>query len=200
MGWTFTTAKHYKPNGTVDRKAEVDEMYTCYNAERQIRHRVLKSTMVGAVYYGAIELTKPDKRVVLGVVVLTSSDSLHGCNFGYKDMDETEGPVESKCPNSILNLLTPTTSEFALDWRARCRAYNEAKKSPTALSKLPIGSKITFRRGDTETLLVKHPPAYQFKAPFWYEPATNRYCMLKYIPKDYKVVYIPETRQGVTAR
>ena len=37
-------------------------------------------------------------------------------------MTEHMGPYESACPRRILDLLTPTTHEYALDWRARCHA------------------------------------------------------------------------------
>lgn len=43
-----------------------------------------------------------------------------GHDFGYKDMDETEGPNESRCPARILGLLSPTDNEYALHWRQRC--------------------------------------------------------------------------------
>ena len=32
------------------------------------------------------------------------------------------GPCESECPASILDTLTDTDSEYAVNWRARCRA------------------------------------------------------------------------------
>ena len=37
------------------------------------------------------------------------------------------GPCETDCPASILDLLTPTDKEYALDWRARCRANLERR-------------------------------------------------------------------------
>ena len=56
-------------------------------------------------------------------------------------MSEDMGPCESECPLAILDLLTPTTDEYALDWRKRCRAFAEQR-----CSKLPLrtGDKITF--------------------------------------------------------
>src|SRR3546814_12246736 len=56
--------------------------------------------------------------------------SKSGEHFGYKDMDEYVGPYEDSCPRHILDLLTPTDREHALDWRARCRA-NLASSSRT---------------------------------------------------------------------
>ena len=37
-------------------------------------------------------------------------------------LDETMGPNEASCPETILKLLTPTQNEHALDWRKRCLA------------------------------------------------------------------------------
>ncbi len=31
------------------------------------------------------------------------------------------GPCEADCPQSILDLLTPTDRPYAVKWRARCR-------------------------------------------------------------------------------
>lgn len=198
MGWTFTNATHYKANGTVDRKAECNALFNCENVSKQVKYSVLKSVMVGTVYYAAVEITSPGRREVFAAIVLTASNKAQGYDFGYKDMDETEGPCESKCPNSILDLLTPTTSEFAQAWRQRCREHNAMKQSVIPLAKLPNGSKITFVCNGQEILLVKCPAAYQFKTPFWYAPATNQYCPTKYIPADYTVVYIPSAQQGVS--
>ena len=47
-----------------------------------------------------------------------------GGGWGYKDMDETAGPVESEAPAKLLDLLSPTTHVHALDWRQRCRAHS----------------------------------------------------------------------------
>lgn len=42
--------------------------------------------------------------------------------FGFceKHISEDMGPVESKCPKSILQILSPTESEYAREWRGRC--------------------------------------------------------------------------------
>jgi len=135
MGWLYYNSIHYKPNGTVDRKKEIESGF-------REGYTVLKSSMVGAVYYGAIKNDKTGD--VFAYVALTSSDKRRRHNFGYKDMDETCGPNENKCPLAILNLLTPTDSEFANDWRKRCREYHEQKKSPTNFTNLPVGTKVIW--------------------------------------------------------
>lgn len=45
----------------------------------------------------------------------------HGETFSYKDMTEHMGPNEVDCPKRILDRLTPTDSQYANEWRAKCR-------------------------------------------------------------------------------
>lgn len=148
MGWSWYNAKHYK-NGNVDRKAECDEMCT-FETEKKT-NRVLKSTMVGKMYYAAIETTYKEvpKREVWAAVFITGTNSKDYYNFGYKDMDETMHPYYYDCPNSILELLTETDNENARTWREKCREQNAKKKqerkSGDSLNNLPVGSKIKFK-------------------------------------------------------
>ncbi len=203
MGWTSYHATHYK-NGRIDRKAECNGYFM--EGLNAGYYRVLKSTMVGSVYYAAIEPLKrygekqPDgsrliedipegERHVWGAIFLTSTNAKDYYNFSYKDMDESEGPGESECPVSILNLLTPTNSEWANEWRKRCRENAKRKRSPDALNNLPIGAVICFKQCDgTVKQLLKHQPAYQFNRPFWYDRTNHVYVPSRRIPKDYIVV------------
>ena len=41
--------------------------------------------------------------------------------WGYKDMDETAGPREARAPIKLIDMLSPTTSEWAQKWRQKCR-------------------------------------------------------------------------------
>ncbi|TRW94276.1 hypothetical protein FNJ84_19750 [Paracoccus sp. M683] len=43
--------------------------------------------------------------------------------WGYKDMDETSGPNQAEAPAKLLDLLSPTSAEYALAWRQRCRDH-----------------------------------------------------------------------------
>ena len=82
------------------------------------------SRMVGRTFYAAAE-RKDEPGEVFALVILTER---RGFRFGYKTMDEGMGPCESECPPEILDLLSPTTSEYALAWRARCRANAGAQQ------------------------------------------------------------------------
>lgn len=154
MGWTSYHAIHYK-NGTVDRKAECDYYWEGgFNAGH---FEVVKSRMIGSTYYGAIKGLKKcigknekgeyqyadiplEEQEIFAVVFLTSVDMKDYHNFSYKDMDESVGPCYYDCPKNILDILSPTDSEFAKEWRRKCYEKIEKRKNPNALNKLSEGS------------------------------------------------------------
>lgn len=165
MGWTSYSATHYK-KGQVDRKAECDHIFNddmvgISSHDIIGKFTVLKSTMVGSVYYAAVQKTKfataeePEMTKVFAAICLTSVNNKDYYNFSYKDMDESCGPCYCDCPASILNLLTPTESEFANEWRKKCRQNIEDKKiknsDPNSLKNLPIGSIIEMPHWDGGT-------------------------------------------------
>lgn len=169
MGWTYYHATEYK-NGKIDRKAEIDKQLTYSNGTTS--QVVLKSTMVGATYYGAI---KTGNEVWAAVFLTGTADDYF--NFGYKDMDETEIPYRYDCPASILNLLTPTENENANTWRQACRDKIAKKKAGNTLNQAPIGTRIkwTYGLNGEYKILVKHEPAYQFRTWFWYDETRHNY-------------------------
>lgn len=118
MGWTFYNARNYLPNGKVDKKAECRELF-------KNGYTVLKDSIVGNTWYAAVREEKSGD--VFAAVVLTE-DGDKDYNFGYKDMDETVGPIECDCPKSILRELGETDSLLANDWRIRCWKKIEKKR------------------------------------------------------------------------
>lgn len=102
--------------------------------------------------YLAVESTTSvtgDRRV-FAVVCLLDYCSRDRFNFGYKDMSEEMGPVEDHCPERILDLLSPTGYEYALDWRARCRKRIEHRNKLPALKTgcyLLLNQPLTFADG-----------------------------------------------------
>lgn len=154
MGWFRYDAHCYKQNGTVDRKLECDRLFNtfehCKNpfgreGEGDYKGEVLKSVMVGSVYYAAVKRTSDfrgadgkneHKEMTFAVICLTAGNSRYdGYNFGLKEMDESCGPNASKCPNSILALLDAPCNDWSREWRDRCRAYNEEQKRKNASRK-----------------------------------------------------------------
>ena len=139
MGWLEYRADHYK-NGKVDRKAEMDSKYNWEDESRKVE--VLKSSMVGSTYYAAVRSFNKENgfECVTAAVCLTSTNNKDYYNFAYKDMDESMGPYKYDCPKGILDLLSPTENEYALEWRKQCYENLKAKRNPNSFNKLPVGT------------------------------------------------------------
>lgn len=140
---------------------------------------VVKDTVVGTTYYGAIR--EKNTGHVHALVVLTDVDKKDWCNFGMKWMTENCGPYAYDCPKSILDLLSPTDNEYAKEWRQKCLEHqqqNKAKKD--FLRTAPFGTRIkaTLKNGE-ERLVTKMPPNHQFKT-WWLLVAENN----TYLPKQ----------------
>ncbi len=128
MGWTYTNKSSHISAGTYIK----ENLLTWTNPGYQ--YKLLDGGVVKfRTYYGAVE--KMDlatgERNVFAVVILLNYCRNDYYNFGYKDMDESMGPCEDNCPKRILQLLTPTDSKNANDWRERCWAkINKKKEMP----------------------------------------------------------------------
>ena len=159
MGWDYTHATHYTRTGAIDRKAEIDELYTWQNDTRKAE--VVRSAMVGGTYYAAVKVTilSTGEAETFAETLVGDDDTNKPGLFqlGVKTMGESSGPCEDHCPASILSLLSPTDSEYANNWRERCRKNIEAKKDPHALKNLPVGAVIRFTLHTGESIeLLKH--------------------------------------------
>ena len=173
MGWDFWNVDTW--NGKIDRRKEMDRQYTWETDT--VKVSVVRSAMRGSTYYAAIERLEKltNNRTVHAVVGLTKTDSKDYFNFGCKTMDETMGPYYYDCPKSILDLLTETDNQSALDWRAKCR---ERAEKPN-IGKLPIGTVIEFKAFGNTYRAEKMSPNHQFKTSWWL--CDNG----KYMPKKY---------------
>ena len=147
MGWWG----HYigfAPKGKERIKYVIkEEGYDAEN-ERYI-WKPIATALVGSTVYLAVERTEKatGEKVVYADVCLTRM------NNGYlmvKAMSDTMCPGYYDCPKRILDLLTPTDSEWANEWRNKC-AEKRKQKASDPLAKLPIGAKI--RRKDTGAIL-----------------------------------------------
>lgn len=181
MGWTGYYPGYFK-NGKVDRKAELDDVFTWENEGRKVS--VVKSSMVGTVYYAAVRIQHEamGQDEVIGAVALTQ---MCKGEFRYKDMEESMLPYYFDCPVGILNLLTPTDNENANEWRRLCREKHAKKKERAPI---PVGTVIEFQRGGKTIRAVKHAPAYQFKRPFWMKVGAFEYIPHTRIPENYTIV------------
>lgn len=134
MGWDF----QHRDKGTSNADLMAANLSEGYE--------LLDSATVGGVFYGAV---RDPQGHVFAAVTLTKWVPSDWFNFGKKDMDEAMGPNEARCPDRILDMLTPTDvlygvpeyetettstgtylrgknpAAWAADWRARCRKYNQ---------------------------------------------------------------------------
>ena len=132
MGWLFYTDRRVQTYA--DEKAEITRLCTFETETR--RTTLLKASKVGSTWYAAAKVesldaarledrtyaTDEDGTFTFGAVFLTRTDD--GC-WGYKDMEESAGPCESRAPLSILNLLSELKDpeSYAHAWRQRCRDW-----------------------------------------------------------------------------
>lgn len=137
MGWTTTD----KPAHITPKQYLIDRL-NCENEHG--KWEVLDAACKKSVFYAAVKRTLPDGTSYVFATIFLYRTYRDGWeNFGWKDMDESCGPHESECPERILNLLSPTDSEYALAWRKRCREnIAQAKRRPT----LKKGDKVNFKK------------------------------------------------------
>jgi len=143
MGWLYMMSL----GGHSGPRQYLDAQFTTERAD--VRSKVLRSALVGMrVYYAAVEriaIISGERQVwALICLVRYNPRDCEGYVFGYKDMDETMGPYECDCPEEILDLLTPTDREYALQWRARCRENAAARRAKAAKPSPRAGQVIVF--------------------------------------------------------
>ena len=95
-----------------------------FESEMNPSMKILESSTKGNTFYAAVQ--KEDGEV-FALVILFQWAPRSYYNFGTKWMDETVGPYQSEAPAKILDLLTPTGSKYAIEWRERCRKNLETK-------------------------------------------------------------------------
>ena len=132
MGWLFYTDRRVKTYA--DEKAEITRLCTFETDARKTK--LVKACKLGSTWYAAAKVTSldgapiedrtyvtdSDGTITFGAVFLTRYDD--GC-WGYKDMEESAGPVESRTPLSLLALLSELKDpdSYAHAWRQRCRDW-----------------------------------------------------------------------------
>ena len=134
MGWT------YQPKPANVKAYIKDKLLTWEGNTHYVKCLdvmiVQMKTAYAAIEAGRIENGQKIPDRVFGEVVLLDYRKNDYYDFGYKDMEETMGPVEARCPEKILDLLSPTENAYATAWRNRCREYHAERKLNKAKRKL----------------------------------------------------------------
>ena len=157
MGWLFYTDRRVQTYA--DEKAEITRLCTFETDTR--RTTLVKVSKVGLTWYAAAKVESIDQvpledrtyvidkdgSFTFGAVFLTRYDD--GC-WGYKDMEESAGPCDSRAPLSILNLLSELKDpdSYAYAWRQRCRDW-AAIPDYAEGDKIMLASPVTLSDGTT---------------------------------------------------
>jgi hypothetical protein len=121
MRWQGVT--DYRPE--IGLKAYFDKIMT--HSTDRYKNRVLASATVSDdAYYAAVEtLDTQTGEITVSAEICAYEYKPHdpdGFTLEYRNFSETEGILLTDCPAEILNLLTPTTNNDALQWRQACYA------------------------------------------------------------------------------
>lgn len=136
MGWTGL----HRETGLTDR--------AFFEREFPSTEILACATVKGVFYAACRSKDKPDTVWALIVEIKRTRDYW---NFTYKDIDEGMGPYSIDCPAAILDLLTPTDSKWANEWREKCRARLAAKAARPKVRKgdrIKFATPITFTNGE----------------------------------------------------
>lgn len=165
MGWLFYTDRRVQTYA--DEKAEIERLCTFESDTRKTE--LVKACKVGSTWYAAARVTSldgtpvedatyvtgEDGSITFGAVFLTRYDD--GC-WGYKDMEESAGPVESHAPLSLLALLSELKDpdSYAYAWRQRCRDWASIPDYQEG-DRIRLAAPVALSDGSTcQTVTVTH--------------------------------------------
>jgi hypothetical protein len=181
MGWLYMQSL----GGFKSPKAYLDNQFTFDDVAHL---EVLKSALCGMrTYYAAVKNHKDGSVFAVVCLVRYNPRDKEGYVFGYKDMDETMGPCEAECPAAVLDLLTPTTSEYANAWRERCRA-RLAKVLPKIGDTIVFEAPIRFTDGALHSIFKLAPPWHKGGRPMLRAPSGGIYRISRWKDRNFKII------------
>lgn len=143
MGWTSM----HRPKGMSDVEFFEKEWALAKNGMKIVATN--SAGGFGGVFYAAIDDGKGN---VFAMTVLKSWNPRDYYNFTWKEIEESCGPYTIDASQKVLDALTPTTSEFAQEWRAKVTARLAAKKAAPKLSKgavIRVSQPVSFANGQS---------------------------------------------------
>jgi hypothetical protein len=202
MGW-LTMSRHHM-GGHATPKSYLDAQFT-YSRDVDGVAKGLKllasSCQQNRTYYAAAqEMVDGVGGAVFAIVckVMWNPRSKTAEHFGYKDMDESMGPCEDNCPAYILDFLTPTDTEHALDWRLRCRANLERRaRRIEDGDRIKLASPLTFTDGHVgnEFIVVKRGRRLSFRDP----DTRIGYAISRFMQREWTIVPATKVHKTIFA-
>lgn len=117
MGWYF---------GSPSRAAQIEELTRPYQHTRTLRKFTSGNTL-----WTVRESTNADGTKTLWIGCDLIQRARRG-EWGYKPLDESMGPCEVSCPLAYLDMVPCPAGPYATEWRARVRAYHQARNKVLA--------------------------------------------------------------------
>ncbi|MEP6147067.1 MAG: hypothetical protein ABJ201_06610, partial [Nisaea sp.] len=162
MGWLFYTDGRVQTYA--DEKAEIARLCTSHGERRKTE--LVKACKVGSTWYAAAKVTNIDGTPVEDTTYMTDADGSitfaavfltrydDGC-WGYKDMEESAGPVESRAPLSLLALLSELKDpdSYAHAWRQRCQDWAAIPDYEEG-DKIKLAAPVTLSDGSTCQIVI----------------------------------------------
>jgi hypothetical protein len=146
MGWTWTNKGRESVKEFFTREWPDIEIVECAVVNLRVAYMALRYT----------DKSKPQD-VWAGILMLGYNARDPYYNFGWKDMDETQGPGFHDCPEKVLDALTPVPSRWsertqntAKEWRNKCRQQLAEKKNRPSIRKgsiVQLPEKVRFTNG-----------------------------------------------------
>lgn len=109
MGWI----SYHRAPGESDRAHFQRQLLAGTDCE------IVECASIDGTFYAAVRTVSTGQ--VWALIVLTRRSPRSYYNFAYQSMDETVGPFRADAPAKVLDVLTATEHEHALQWRQRCR-------------------------------------------------------------------------------
>lgn len=113
-------------------------------------------------------------------------------------LTESMGPCEDNCPRHILDLLTPTDKEHALDWRRRC-AENLKRRSRKLADgdRIRLHEPLTFSDGHVgqEFIVEKRGRRLTFRDP----DNHGRYRISRFMERQWQLVPTTKVHKTIFA-
>lgn len=152
MGWLFFP----KPDNIKEHFRQLMTTPNTRPLDLAIVHRL--------TLYAAVENTVTGDVFAMVYLLRYQPGAEDGCDFGYKDIEESMGPVEADCPERILKLLTPTEYPYAQEWRERCWANIERRKLLRKGNRIRFEDPIRFTDGARLSLFEVVSPPSRFRS------------------------------------
>jgi hypothetical protein len=151
MGWLISYGDTKSETIEKRTKTEVSECGTR-------RWRYPKSCIRGNCLWKILVLEELKDGVWVEDMRLIALDLLRkdeGMGWGYKDLTECAGPVETSCPISYLDMVPCPDSEWARNWREKVRERAAGKQAVTdVIRAMKKGDTLYLKKGCTPEAII----------------------------------------------